>query len=98
MGDGADVPVFPGPEELLSEGEMDAQLCYALKSMSETLAVPLILREAYDASYEEIAKVLDVPKGTVMSRLSRARAALRAFLLSQSERRDNQSRSSRDAL
>jgi RNA polymerase sigma-70 factor, ECF subfamily len=100
MGDGADEPAFPGPEELLCNDETDPELSRALKSMSEKLAIPLVLREAYDASYEEIANVLNVPKGTVMSRLSRARLELRRLLLAQSKVLENlgQIRGSRDAL
>ena len=37
----------------------------------------LVLREVNDLSYRDIAKVIDVPVGTVMSRLARARALLR---------------------
>ncbi|HEY9775467.1 MAG TPA: sigma-70 family RNA polymerase sigma factor [Planktothrix sp.] len=81
LGDGADVPTFPGPEEILCDDEIDPDLSIALKTMSETLAIPLILREAYEATYEEIANILDIPKGTVMSRLSRARTRLRELLL-----------------
>jgi len=81
IGDGFDEPTFAGPEDQLCDQEIDADLANALRSMSEVLAVPLILREAYDASYEEIARILGLPIGTVMSRLSRARSALRKRLL-----------------
>jgi len=40
----------------------------------------LVLREIEELSYEDIARVLDIPKGTVMSRLSRARRLLQEYL------------------
>ena len=52
--------------------EMDAAITALPIAFRETL----ILRELEELSYREIAQVLDVPMGTVMSRLSRARTLL----------------------
>ena len=52
--------------------EMDAAIAALPIAFRETL----ILRELEELSYREIAQVLDVPMGTVMSRLSRARTLL----------------------
>jgi RNA polymerase sigma-70 factor (ECF subfamily) len=43
--------------------------------------IVFVLREYHDLDYGEIAKVLDIDVGTVKSRLSRARAAVRTALL-----------------
>lgn len=79
-GNGVEEPSFASPEDFMVEDEIDPALSEALQCLSEQLAIPLILREGYDATYDEIAKILNIPIGTVMSRLSRARAALRERL------------------
>jgi RNA polymerase sigma-70 factor (ECF subfamily) len=53
----------------------------ALAELPEPFRTPVILYYLEDFSYREIAEQMDVPLGTVMSRLSRAKAHLRARLL-----------------
>jgi RNA polymerase sigma-70 factor (ECF subfamily) len=57
---------------------MDLQRCL-LQLPQEQRAV-LLLVTLEDLSYEEVARVLDIPNGTVMSRLSRARSRLRELM------------------
>ncbi len=52
----------------------------AISALDEPLREIIELRHFQDASYEEIATILEIPAGTVMSRLYRARRALRAEL------------------
>jgi RNA polymerase sigma factor (sigma-70 family) len=70
----------PAPEVDLVSG-MDATLVVeALQEVDETYRVPLTLFYMQDLAYKEIAEMLEVPIGTVMSRLSRGKAQLRAAL------------------
>jgi RNA polymerase sigma-70 factor, ECF subfamily len=68
------------PETLLLQ-KADADSIYrAMNCMPERLRTVLILRELEGLSYKEIADTLDMPIGTVMSSLSRARQRLRTLL------------------
>ena len=69
-----------GPETTLIEKERVALLQQAMRSLPEAARSVLVLREYGDLSYQEIASVLDIPGGTVMSRLNYARNRLRVLL------------------
>jgi RNA polymerase sigma-70 factor (ECF subfamily) len=64
------------PERLLLRATMDADLRDALDELPEAFRQAVWLRDVEEFSYAEIAKMLDVPIGTVMSRISRGRRLL----------------------
>jgi len=70
-----------GPERELQRGELRAQLTLAIESLPDEARDTLLLREVDGLSYAEIAEVMGIPKGTVMSRLHHARRKVRAKLL-----------------
>jgi RNA polymerase sigma-70 factor, ECF subfamily len=77
--DGVDMDLLdssPGPEATLAQRQELAALDDALNALPVAWRECLILREVEALSYKEMAQVMDVPIGTVMSRLSRARQAL----------------------
>jgi RNA polymerase sigma-70 factor (ECF subfamily) len=63
----------------------NATVLQALREVEEPFRAPLTLFYLEQFSYQEIADVLRVPAGTVMSRLSRGKALLRQRLLSKEE-------------
>jgi RNA polymerase sigma-70 factor, ECF subfamily len=71
-------PAVPPPQEALASGAEDIER--ALLALPEVFRLAVVLRDVEDLSYEEIAGVLDIPIGTVMSRIHRGRALLRAAL------------------
>ena len=70
----------PSPERLAERAELREIVWSAIRRLSERDREILVLREFQDLTYAEIAAVLDIPRGTVMSRLHHARARLRALL------------------
>ncbi len=70
-----------GPEELLLAAEDRKALAKALNELPVEYREILTLRAINDLSYEEISRILNLREGTVKSRLSRARLALRNKLL-----------------
>jgi len=70
----------PPPEASLEQCEQVQMLHAALNQLSAEYRTILVLRELDGCRYEEIAEILDMPVGTVRSRLFRARLALREAL------------------
>lgn len=68
------------PEQLLSRKQDGIALNAAIERLPATFREVLILRELEELSYNDIARIVGIPTGTVMSRLSRARALLRGHL------------------
>jgi RNA polymerase sigma-70 factor (ECF subfamily) len=72
-----DVAIARSNPETLLVAKMNSQLVHkALEHLSIDQRELLILRELEGFSYKEIAEIIDIPLGTVMSRLSRARKEL----------------------
>jgi RNA polymerase sigma-70 factor, ECF subfamily len=73
-------PAAADPEALLSHVDDATRLERALRGLPDRFCRLLILRELEGLSYRQLAEATGVPIGTVMSRLSRARQALRESL------------------
>jgi RNA polymerase sigma-70 factor (ECF subfamily) len=82
--DAEDSPELPAatdtPETILIEQSQHQLLQEAMETLPLHFREILLLCEVEEMSYQEIAEALSIPIGTVMSRLSRARSALRAIL------------------
>ncbi len=67
---------FDTPERILLRDTLDADLQAALDGLPDAFREAVWLRDVEEFSYAEIASMLDVPIGTVMSRISRGRKLL----------------------
>ena len=79
----------PDPEQSAVAGDRRRQVARALAALPAEMREILVLREIQDLPYKQIAAVLDVPVGTVMSRLARAREKLAAELSGRLGRREH---------
>ena len=68
----------PDPEQSALAGDRRRQIASALAALPVESREVLVLREIEDLSYKQIAAVLDLPIGTIMSRIARAREKLAA--------------------
>jgi RNA polymerase sigma-70 factor (ECF subfamily) len=74
-------------EQEVLDGFVDSDVKQALESLPEHFRMPVLLADVEGFSYKEIAEILDIPIGTVMSRLHRGRKALQKKLWNVAEER-----------
>jgi RNA polymerase sigma-70 factor, ECF subfamily len=70
----------PTPDIIAEKNELRKIVKLAINSLSEDHRIVIILRDIQDLSYEEIAKIVKCPEGTVKSRINRARSELKEIL------------------
>ena len=73
-----ELPILPAEQLRRVEG---GEVMDALHQVDEVFRIPLTLFYIGDSSYADIAEILDIPAGTVMSRISRGKQQLRTLLL-----------------
>ena len=83
--DGPTIATTPDPESTSIRRDDERTLDRLMSALPEEQREVLVLREIEEMDYREIAAITNVPIGTVMSRLARARAALKARWLKQIE-------------
>src|SRR6185312_1609087 len=82
------------PYDNVAESEVRERVEAALRQVPEAFRTVLVLREIEGFAYEEIAEILNVNLGTVKSRLTRGRSALRSLIVAQSKTEEINSASS----
>lgn len=79
-GDISDIHHEDGPGRALERKQLYKQIMDAMEKLPEDQRQVILLRELEGLSYKEIAQVMDIPEGTVMSRLFYARKKLQKML------------------
>ena len=73
----AAIDLADGPEQVLARKTNRHALAQAVAQLPLPFREVIVLRELEELSYKQIARIADIPIGTVMSRLARARRLLR---------------------
>jgi len=68
------------PQQVAERSDTRQRVLQALEELDEEFRVAVVLRDVEGMNYEQVAAVLDIPVGTVKSRLHRARGMLHAKL------------------
>lgn len=76
---------FVRPEEAAENAERGRVLRQAMETLSPDHKAAIVLRDVQGMSYDQAAKIMDCPVGTMKSRVNRARSALREELQKQTE-------------
>ncbi len=84
---GEETGAEPSAEDSVLDQIVDTDVKEALESLPEHFRLPVLLADVEGFSYKEIAQIIDIPIGTVMSRLHRGRKALQQKLWSLAEER-----------
>lgn len=74
-------------EERVLDGLVESDIKAAVEELPENFRLPVLLADLEGFSYKEIADILDIPIGTVMSRLHRGRKAMQKRLWEYASRR-----------
>ncbi|MBU0639792.1 MAG: sigma-70 family RNA polymerase sigma factor [Planctomycetes bacterium] len=69
-----------GPAQAAAQQELHGRVAEALARLDEEFRAPVVLKDIADMDYATIAQILEVPLGTVKSRIHRGRLLLRAML------------------
>jgi RNA polymerase sigma-70 factor (ECF subfamily) len=70
----------PLPETVMMNDELNQRIAEAIEQLDDDFRIVVVLRDVEEMDYSQIAEVLDVPMGTVKSRLHRARDILKEKL------------------
>ena len=80
LGGESTAPTGRSPEELVMEHITEAEVKEAVEELPEQFRIAVLLADVEGFSYQEIADIMEVPIGTVMSRIHRGRKALQKAL------------------